>query len=172
MIEILILYVINKREKTLYAIRKEIFDIFGAYTKPSIGTLYPALKRLLEVNAVSVTERFSDGGRKSSYYSMTKKGLEYFKEQFFSTASENPSLFSTHLHVRFGLMGLLNIEERKEFISDSLKKVELNIIEIENRLKDEYLGLDYFQTQIMEKTLADYKSLLEFMKHLKVENDS
>ena len=48
MIEILILYIIRKREKTIYSIRKEIIEIFGAFTKPSIGTIYPALKRLLK----------------------------------------------------------------------------------------------------------------------------
>ena len=45
MIEILILYTINKREKTIYSIRKDIMEIFGAYTKPSIGTIHPALQR-------------------------------------------------------------------------------------------------------------------------------
>ena len=63
MIEILILYVIHKRERTLYAIRKDIIDIFGTYTKPSIGTIYPALKRLGKEGAVSVYEKISEGGR-------------------------------------------------------------------------------------------------------------
>ena len=64
MIEILILYTINKRENTIYGIRKNIIDIFGAFTKPSIGTIHPALKRLMQANAVTLTERYSEGGRK------------------------------------------------------------------------------------------------------------
>ena len=80
MIEILILYIISKREKTLYAIRKEIIELFGTFTKPSIGTIHPALQRLLKEGAVTVFEKMSDGGKKSSYYSITKKGFESFKQ--------------------------------------------------------------------------------------------
>ena len=59
MIEILILYTIQKRDKTLYTIRKDIIEVFGAYTKPSIGTLHPALKRLYKMGAISLQEKFS-----------------------------------------------------------------------------------------------------------------
>ncbi len=170
MIEILILYILSKREKTIYSIRKEIIEIFGAYTKPSIGTIHPALKRLLKKEAVSVYEKMSDGGKKSSYFSMAKKGLEVFKEYFFSDIYDNPSLFYTHLHARLTVMGLLSVEERKTFISDTLKKLEINKIDIESKLKDEYLELDYYQRQTMTRTLNEYKTLSEFIKQLKVDN--
>ena len=80
MIEILILYVLNKRERTLYSIRKDIIEIFGTFTKPSIGTIYPALKRLLKEDAVSVYDKMSEGGKKSTYYSITKAGYKSFGE--------------------------------------------------------------------------------------------
>lgn len=171
MIEILILYTIHKHEKTIYSIRKEIFEIFGAYTKPSIGTIHPALKRLLKLNAVTLTERYTDGGKKSSYFSITKDGLNCFKKLFFSTVSDNPSLFYNQLQIRFALMGLLNFDDRQKFITEANRQVELYKYEIEKKLKDEFLELDYYQTQIMKKTLNDINSLIEFMKHLKVEND-
>lgn len=171
MIEILILYTVFKHEKTIYSIRKEIFEIFGAYTKPSIGTIYPALKRLLSVNAVSLTERLSDGGKKSSYYSITKKGVEYFKTYFFSTVSDNPSLFYTQLQVRFALMGLLSVEERKKFIADILRKLDLIKFEVEAKLNDEFIEFDYYQKRIMNRTLFELKSLGDFIKQLKVDND-
>ena len=79
MIEILILYIIHKREKTIYSIRKDIIETFGTFTKPSIGTIHPALQRLLKDGSVSLNERMSEGGKKSSYYSITKKGFESFK---------------------------------------------------------------------------------------------
>lgn len=170
MIEILILYSIQKREKTLYSIRKDIIDVFGAYTKPSIGTLYPALKRLQDLEAVTLTEKFSQGGKKSSYYRITKKGFECFKDLFFSTLSENPSLSYTQLHVRFAVMGLLDIADRKKFIEETRKKINLYCIDLENRLQDEFLDLDYFQREIMKKTLQEMKTLIDYMNKLKVEH--
>lgn len=169
MIEILILYIIHKREKTIYSIRKEIIEIFGTFTKPSIGTIHPALQRLLKEGAVSLTERMSSGGKKSSYYSITKKGFEYFKELFFNSASDNPSLFYTQLQARFGTMGLLKPEDRKLFITDFSKKMDLYQFELENKLNDEFIELDYYQEQLLNKTLKELKSLKEYLKGLKVD---
>ncbi len=169
MIEILILYIIHKREKTIYSIRKEIIEIFGAFTRPSIGTIHPALQRLLKEGSVSLNERMSEGGKKSSYYSITKKGLEHFKQLFFDSASENPSLFYTQLQARLGTMGLLEKEDRKEFINEFSKKIEIYQFELENKLKDEFIELDYFQEQLFNKTLKELKSLKEYIKGLKVD---
>ncbi len=169
MIEILILYIIHKREKTLYSIRKEIIEVFGTFTKPSIGTIHPALQRLLKENAVTVTDRMSEGGKKSSYYSITKKGLEYFKQLFFNDASENPSLFYTHLQARLGTMGLLKVEDRKEFLKEFSKRIDIYQFELENKLKDEFLDLDYFQRELLNRTLSEMKSLKDYIKHLKVD---
>ncbi len=170
MIEILILYIVHKREKTIYSIRKEIIEIFGTFTKPSIGTIHPALQRLLKEKAVSLTERMSDGGKKSSYYSITKNGFEYFKKLFFNAGSDNPSLFFTQLQARLGTMGLLKVEERKQFISDLSKKIEIYQFEIENKLNDEFIELDYYQTQLLNKTLTELKSLKDYIKNLKVDH--
>lgn len=169
MIEILILYIIHKREKTIYSIRKDIIEIFGTFTKPSIGTIHPALQRLLKDGAVALNERMSSGGKKSSYYSITKKGFDVFKELFFNSASDNPSLFYTQLQARFGTMGLLSPEDRKKFMSDFSKKMDVYQFEIENKLKDEYIELDYYQEQLLNKTLKELKSLKDYLKNLKVD---
>ena len=169
MIEILILYIIHKREKTIYSIRKEIIEIFGTFTKPSIGTIYPALQRLLKEKAVTANEIMSEGGKKSSYYSITKKGFEYFKELFFNSGSDNPSLFYTQLQARLGTMGLLTPDDRKKFINEFSQKTEIYQFELENRLNDEFLELDYFQKQLLNKTLKEIKSLKEYLKGLKVD---
>lgn len=169
MIEILILYVIHKREKTIYSIRKDIIELFGTFTVPSIGTIYPALQRLLKANAVALNERMTDGGRKSSYFSITNKGLDYFKELFFDSASTNPSLFYTQLQARLGTMGLLNTEERKRFIDEFSKKIEMAQFDIENKLKDEFIELDYYQTQLLKRTLKELKDLRDYLKSLKVD---
>lgn len=169
MIEILILYVIHKREKTIYSIRKDIIELFGTFTVPSIGTIYPALQRLLKVNAVDLNERITEGGRKSSYFSITNKGLAYFKELFFDYSNINPSLFYTRLQTGLGTMGLLNTEEKKRFIDEFSKKIEISQFDIENKLKDEFIELDYYQTQLLKRTLKELKDLRDYLKSLKVD---
>ncbi|MBQ9245248.1 PadR family transcriptional regulator [bacterium] len=168
MIEILILYVIRKREKTLYGIRKEIIELFGTFTKPSIGTIYPALKRLLKEDAISVYDKMSDGGKKSSYFSITKKGFDVFKKYFFDSASDNPSLFHTQLQARIGTMELLKFDDRKEFIKDTLRKIEIYQLELERKMKDEFIEFDYFQEQLLQKTLKELLFLKEFILSLEI----
>ena len=143
MIEILILYTIHRRERTLYAIRKDIIDLFGTFTKPSIGTIYPALKRLMKEDAVSVYEKISEGGKKFCYFSITPKGFDVFRKYFFDSQSDNPSLFYTQIQARFGTMGLLETEDKKEFINESIKKIEIYQSELEKKQNDEFLELDY-----------------------------
>ena len=170
MIEILILYTLHKREKTLYAIRKDIIDVFGTFTRPSIGTIYPALKRLLKEEAVTVREKMSDGGKKSSYYSITNKGLVLFRKLFFSAASENPSIFYNQLQARLGTMGLLSVEDRKEFVKEFLRKIDIYQFELERKLKDEFLEPDYYQRRLLDKNFAELESLKEFISSLKVDH--
>lgn len=167
MIEILILYTISKREKTLYGIRKDIIEIFGTFTKPSIGTIYPALKRLLKENAVSVYEKMSEGGKKSSYFSITKKGFEVFRKYFFDSVSDNPSLFYTHLQARIATMSMLSDEDKKEFKDENIRKIDLYKFELENKLNDEFIDLDNYQKELLKRTLAEINALKDFLQKLK-----
>ncbi len=171
MIEILILYIIDHRDKTIYSIRKEIIELFGAFTKPSLGTIHPALKRLLEKKCVQLTERMSDGGKKSSYFSATEVGKKYFKELFFSDISENPSLFYNQLQARLATMGLLTIEEKNMFFEETVKKIELYKFEIENKLNDEYINLDFFQRSLLKSTIEEILRLKDYIETLKDSNE-
>ena len=170
MIEILILYTIHRRERTLYAIRKDIIDLFGTFTKPSIGTIYPALKRLMKEDAVSVYEKISEGGKKFCYFSITPKGFDVFRKYFFDSQSDNPSLFYTQIQARFGTMGLLETKDKKEFIQESIKKIDIYQSELDKKLKDEYLELDYYQRQLLSRTMTELKSLKDYIKNLKVQD--
>lgn len=170
MIEILILYTINNREKTIYSIRKDIIELFGTFTKPSLGTIHPALKRLFEKKCVQVSERMSEGGKKSSYYLITETGKKYFKELFFSDISENPSLFYNQLQSRFATLSLLNEEEKNTFINETVKKIELFKFDIENKLKDEFINFDFYQRELLKKMLVEVQGLNEFIDILKANN--
>ena len=75
MIELLILYVLLKKDLTMYAVQKHIEDNFAPYTKPSFGALKPALRRLETKECISSRKMMSDGGKLSVFYSLTKNTL-------------------------------------------------------------------------------------------------
>ena len=170
MIEILILYVLSKKDRTIYSIRKDIINFFGAFARPSIGTIAPALKRLEAENAVSRSEKISEGGRKSCFYSISSKGLSVFKKYFFDSKKNNPSLFYADINARLGTIGLLKPQERKLFIEQSLRSIDIMIFEIQKQLEDEFLPLDAFQTKLLNRIMTELKSLKNYMQNLGIEN--
>ena len=172
MIELLILYTLRKHEKTIYAVRRDIIEVFGTFTVPSIGTIHPAIKRLEQKGCLTCTERMSEGGKKSLYYKLTEQGRAFFTQLFFSDLSENPSLFYGHIQARFGTLSMLSIEDRKKFISDISRKLEIFSFEVEDKLNDELTPLDYFQKSLLKRTLGEINSFQTFIKNLKVDHDS
>ena len=47
--------------------------------------------------------------------------------------------------------------------------MEIYQFELESKLKDEFLDLDYFQEQLLNRTLKELKSLKEYINGLKVD---
>ena len=93
MIELLILYSLKDRERTLYSLRSNI-----------VGTIHPALKRLLENKVITIRNDFSQGGKKSTYYGLSLHWQKKFNDLFFTPLSENPTIFFTELQSRIAVM--------------------------------------------------------------------
>lgn len=163
MLEICILYCLIKREMTIYSVRKFITELFGAYTKPSHGAIHPALKKLETLGCVSVQESLSEGGKKSSYYSITEKGRMHFVEIMLSDFSENPAVSLNEINIRIAAMGALSSDNRILLKDKCIKFTELYTVQNERILKDEYSGLDKFQKAIIEETIKNIKSLINFL---------
>ena len=167
MIELLILYILNNQGRTLYSLRAEITEKFGFFTKPSIGTLHPALKRLMKAGSVTVRSSFSEGGKKSTYYGTTPSAKKHFKELFSLNFSENPSQFFMELQTKLSTMLLLSREDRLMFLDDAILKLESFILDLKNMTEDEYITFDEIQKMLLEKNLSDISGYIELMKSLK-----
>lgn len=166
MIELLILYSLNKRERTLYSLRSDIIEKFGYFTKPSIGTIHPALKRLLKSNVVTIRNDYSEGGKKSTYYDLTMHWKKKFHDMFFTPLSENPTQFFTEIQSRIAVMGLLDDDLKKTFIDDILIKLESLLLDTQNALDDEYINYDKYQLVLLKKNIQDIENFKFFVKSL------
>lgn len=167
MIELLVLYILNSRDKTLYALRRDIKERFGVITKPSFGTMHPAMKRLLKKDAVKFEQKYSEGGKKSTYYSITQNGKKVFKELFFEDISLNPTIFHSQLSVRLLTISMLEKEDKDLFLEDLNKLVDLQKIEAQNALNNEYVKYDDWQRTVLEETLNNLKSLEIMIEKMK-----
>ena len=155
MIELLILYSLKDRERTLYSLRSNIIEKFGYFTKPSVGTIHPALKRLLENKVITIRNDFSQGGKKSTYYGLSLHWQKKFNDLFFTPLSENPTIFFTELQSRIAVMSLLDSELKSTFLKDVSIKLESYSLDLKNALEDEYITYDKYQ----EELVLEVKSL-------------
>lgn len=166
MIELLILYSLRNRERTLYSLRSDIIEKFGYFTKPSIGTIHPAVKRLLKSNVVSIRNDFSQGGKKSTYYGLSLHWQKKFHDLFFTPLSENPTLFFTEIQSRIAVMSLLDEDLKETFVKDILIKLESFLLDMQNSLDDEYTKYDKYQLALLKKNIADIQSFKAFINTL------
>lgn len=168
MIELLILYSLNRRERTLYSLRSDIIEKFGCFTKPSIGTIHPALKRLLKNNVVTVRNNFSDGGKKSTYYGLAMHWQKKFNDLFFTPLSDNPTNFFTELQTRVAVLSLLDDDLKETFFDDISIRLEAYRLDLQNTIEDSYIELDVYQTALLKKSISEVEAYQQLMKDLKV----
>lgn len=170
MIELLILYSLNKRERTVYSLRSDIIEKFGYFTKPSIGTIYPALKRLLQANIVTMRNNYSQGGKKSTYYSLAMHWTKKFQDLFFTPLSDNPTQFFTEVQSRIAVMSLLDNELKQTFINDISIKLESFLLDLKNAMDDEYITYDKYQLALLKKNIQDVENFKALVKTLEENN--
>lgn len=166
MSEICILYSLTKREMTIYSVKKHIEEYFGTYTRPSHGTIHPALKRFEEERFVTVKETLSEGGKKSKFYAITEKGKKQLTKLLLSDFSDNPSVSINEINIRLISMAFLNDEQQEELKELCIKFLEVYIAQEERKLKDEYSRFDNYQQKIIQQTIASKRALIEFIKKL------
>lgn len=163
MIELLVLYSLRNRERTLYSMRTDIIEKFGYFTKPSLGTIHPALKRLLKSGVVTVRYDYSQGGKKSTYYGLALHWKKKFNDLFFSPLSENPTQFFTEIQTRIGVLDVLDKDLKQTFIQDILLKLESLLLDFQNALDDEYSNFDRYQVALLKKNIKDVQSYKDFI---------
>ncbi len=170
MIELLILYVLTKREVTMYGINKEIESEFAPYTSPSFGALKPALRRLEAYGAITSRKMISDGGKLSVFYSLTKDGRKLLKELLLEDLSENPLQFLSNSRIKLSLAEFLEGEEKKDLFLH-LKTLALKFrLEAENILNDEYIKLSFYQKIVLDNTVCEYTNLINMIEGFEKDN--
>lgn len=121
--EILILYTINKSQTTMYGISKFINKNYGSITKPSFGTLQPALKKLEKNKYIFASKFYTDGGKPSFYYSITEEGKQFLKTKLLKNASTNPSQFLSMTKIKLACCDILDEQEIDNLLTNLRKSV-------------------------------------------------
>ena len=163
MIEILILYILNKHDCTIYKIVKLIDETFFAYAKTSTGSVNPALKRLENLSCVTYKEIMTEGGMLSKIYSITKAGEKHLVSLLINYVSQNPSHILNEAKMLLYCSDILNSGELTEFKNNLRNSLELFQIKLERGLDNEYSQRNEVQKRTIELTLDETKELIKLL---------
>lgn len=170
MIELLILYVLSKRESTMYAVLKQILDNFGVYTQPSFGAVKPALTRLEKQGFIRSRKAMSEGGKLSGFYSITEDGRKELKTLILEDFSQNPLQFDSNSRIKLSCASYLPKDERnKLFSAVKSKALEYKFL-AEGILADSQNSLDFYQKITLDNKIVEYKNFVSFVESLEKEN--
>lgn len=162
MIELLILFELNKKTLTMYGVSREIKADFSVLTLPSFGTIKPALVRLEKSGFLRSQKTMSKGGRPSTYYSITKDGFEELKNLIVSPPLENPIQFLTTARVKLACAGILNDNEQKELFKNLKYKSESISIDVKTLINNE--SLDFYSKMVFDNLLCEYKNFISLLE--------
>lgn len=169
MIELLVLYVLQEKDLTVYSIRKSIIDNFGIYTKPSLGAIYPALQRLIKQDAVEVTENISSGGKKICYHHLTNSGKKLFNEIFCDDIGENPLNACNLIRLKISLLNKTKTNIALFFLENSILKLDHFIYDTKNYIETKKIKLDKIQLLNSANFLQELSNIQTELKKIQFE---
>lgn len=169
--EILILYILNKSQTTMYGLSKTINKIYGSITKPSFGTLQPALKKLEKEKYLFASKFYTDGGKPYFYYSITEHGFQFLKEKLLKNTSQNPTQFLSMAKIKLACCDILDKSE-KEIVFKQLKANLSKLkTETETALSESWKD-NFYNRMVLDNNICEYKNLINLVEGLENASNS
>jgi len=129
MTELLILLILQENNCTIYKIRQDILSKYSIFFSVSLGSIYPALKKLEKKKYVNIRKKISQGGQRSSLYSITDEGKKYLNSLMIQDFPDNPCTANQLITIK--LMSLSKFDaEIKEIIKRKILKYLQNQIDL------------------------------------------
>lgn len=164
MIELLTLAILLEQKCTIYKIKQCIEKKYGLFLNTSFGSVYPAIKKLELQKCVSVRKSVSQGGQRSSVYSITQSGKDYFMQLMMENLPENPNVSNQLINIR--LMLLCNLDKDAK---DIVKKSIIDHLEIKRVASKNLISVnqDIFnatQLQLINYNIIRQNEFIEWIK--------
>jgi DNA-binding PadR family transcriptional regulator len=127
MTELVILAVLLDEKCTIYRIQKKIDASFFIFYSSSMGSIYPAIKKLYLNKYLSVETSITEGGHRRSVYAITEDGKKYFEDIMLNSALNEQT-------IKIKLLILPKMEKvKKNPIINNIKKYYQNrLLVLEN----------------------------------------
>ncbi len=162
MIELLILFELNRTVLTMYGVSKSIRTDFSVLTTPSYGTIKPALTRL-EANGFVVSQKsISKGGRPSAYYSITKDGINELKRLLAEEPPANPIQFLPMARVKLACADVLSGTDELIMLKALKSRAQRILFDTENLVNSK--DLSFYPKMVFDNLICEYKNFISLLE--------
>ncbi|MBR6126741.1 PadR family transcriptional regulator [bacterium] len=162
MIELLILFELNRKILTMYGVSKSIKEDFSVLTTPSYGTIKPALKRLENNGFVRTQREISKGGRPSVYYSITDNGTRELKRLILTAPQDNPIQFLPTARIKLACADVLDKNEQLNMLKQLKNKAESILIDTNNLLNTRELS--FYPRMVFDNLMCEYNNIISLIE--------
>ena len=166
MIELLIMYVLSSSPHTMYGVLKSILNKFSPYTRPSFGTIKPALLRLEKKGVICSSKSISDGGKVSVMYALTPEGLNVLKKKILEVDTKNPVQFLSNARIQLACAGFLDISSQRDLFQKLKKRALIIKTDAENKISDEAISPTYFHRLVLDNSICEYNNFINLLEGL------
>ena len=170
MIELMILYVLLKRDLTMYSVRKRIEEKFAPFTNPSFGAIKPALTRLEKNKYITSSKNMSEGGKLSVFYSLTNEGMKELKNLLLKPFSQNPLQFISDAKVKLCCASFLKNEDANMLFEEIKSNAYIHKMNAQNLIENDYTPVDFYQKIVLDNTICEYNNFINMVEGFEKEN--
>lgn len=139
MLDLAILGLLKERSMHGYRLSKRLSETLGAFWKVSYGSLYPTLRRLVEMGAVEPVFPKEEVGRRKNVYRITERGEQLFYELLSEAGQE--ALEDNRFRVRLTFFKYLKpdirirlLERRRAFLEERLSTLRATLANYRERI--------------------------------------
>ena len=147
-------------------ISKKIHEVFGEFSKPSIGAIKPALIKLEKLGYIKSGRTFSEGGKMTGHYSITTEGKKAFKNMLLEELSENPVQLKQNSAIKIIACGLLSKDIQTIVLDSVSRQIELQRLDAERKL-EKYRNLNTYQRILVDNLVMENNNYLKLIEKLK-----
>ena len=162
MIELLILFELNRRVLTMYGVSKAIRTDFSVLTTPSYGTIKPALNRLESNGFVKTRKNMTEGGRPSTYYSITNEGVNELKRLIIYPPQDNPIQFLPTARVKLACADILEKDDQIKMLKALKNKAESILIDTNNLIATK--DMSFYPKMVFDNLTCEYKNFISLIE--------
>ena len=165
MLETLILYTLLERNLTIYAVRKYILQSFSIFLKPSLGAIYPAIKRLEKKGYIEASSTFTEGGQKSVFHKLTISGKKYFFNYWTEILSQTLPKCTSEIKMKIIMLPQIKDNETKKiFFENAISQLDFFLDETKNIMSKRTDGYFLTSAGILYKECSELIHTIEKIK--------